>query len=194
MGPAAIIGPSPEPLPETAPLISVYVEPAGIMVDPQGAGRSTGGNLGYVGAALAYLVAGVHLFYPERGFPRLVTLLGTGDPSLLVYDPRPLLFVLSGIGVLLGVKLVILGVERERIYLLGMALMVAYFVGYFAWHLSGHGGFLPGREPLYHGLHPVEAVVAHLVGNPVVAIAKLAEAALFAVLAVLYRREQQGGA
>lgn len=152
-------------------------------------GRSVDGNLGYVGAALAYLVAGVHLFHPTRGFPRLVTLLGTGDPSLLVHDPRPLVFVLSAIAVLLGIKLVILGIERKRIYVLGMVLVTAYFVGYFAWHLSGHGGFLPGREPLYHGLHPVEAVVAHLVDHPLVALAKLAEVALFAVLAVLYRRE-----
>ncbi len=83
----------------------------------------------------------------------------------------------------------ILDIDRKRIYVLGMVLMTAYFVGYFAWHLSGHGGFLPGREPLYHGLHPVEAVVAHLVDNPLVALAKLAEAALFAVLAVLYRQE-----
>lgn len=147
-------------------------------------------NLGYVGAGLAYLVAGIHLFHPKRGFPRLITLLPTGDASLFVYDPRPLAFVLSALAVLLGIKLVILDIERKRVYALGMSLMATYFVGYFAWHLSGHGGFLPVREPLYHGLHPVEAVISHLVDYPMAALSKLAEAALFVVLVILHRRER----
>ncbi len=150
------------------------------------------GYLGYLGVALAYLVVGIHLFHPKRGFPRLVLLLSTGNQSLLVTDPRPLAFVLSALAVLIGVKLAILGVERRRVYALGMVLVATYFVGYFAWHLSGHGGFLPGREPLYHGLGPVEAVVSHLATYPLAALSKLAEAALFVVLAVLYRRESRG--
>ena len=144
-------------------------------------------NVGYIGAALAYLVACLHLFHPKRGVPRLVTLLKV-DPSLLVHDPRPVLFVVSALAILLGVKLVIADTARKRVYALGMVLIATYFAGYFAWHLSGHGGFLPGRQPLYHGLSPVESVVSHLTSSPLAAVSKLAEAALIIVLAVLYRK------
>jgi hypothetical protein len=151
--------------------------------------RWTDTNLGYVGAALAYLVAGVHLFHPQYGVPRLVALFTTESLSLLTHDPRPVVFVLSALGILLGVTLTIANVARKRIYALGMALMTTYFIGYFAWHLTGHGGFLPGRQPLYHGLHPIEAVISHLINNPLAAFSKLTEAVLFVVLAVLYRED-----
>lgn len=147
------------------------------------------GNLGHIGAALAYLVAAIHIFHPKRGFLRLVTLVTTGNTSLLVVDPRPLAFVLSGLAILLGIKLVIMNIARKRVYALGMVLVATYFVGYFVWHLSGHGGFLPVREPVYHGLHPVEAVVSHLVNYPLAALSKLTEAALFTTLVILYQRE-----
>lgn len=152
-------------------------------------GRWVSENLGYVGAGLAYFVAGFHLFHPDRGFPRLLLLLSAGSPSLLVQDPRPLAFVLSALAILLGVQLAIVDRDRPWMYPLGIVVVEAYFLGYFAWHLTGHGGFLPGREPLYHGLTPVEAVVAHLVDNPLVAGLKLAELALVVVLGVLYRRK-----
>lgn len=159
------------------------------MATSQKFARLVDDNIGYVGAGLAYLVAGIHLFHPKRGFPRLVLLVATENTSLLAYDPRPLAFVLSGLAVLLGVKLVLLDVARKRVYGLGMVLMATYFVGYFAWHLTGHGGFLPGKEPLYHGLRPVEAVIGHLVEYRLARLSKIAEVLLFAVLAVLYRRE-----
>lgn len=151
--------------------------------------RQIRGNLGYIGAGLGYLVAGIHIFHPERGFPRLIELLATGNASLLATDPRPVAFVLSGLAIVVGINLVLFDVARRRIYVLGMALMATYFIGYFLWHLTGHGGILPGREPLYHGVHPVEAVVSHLVDNPLVALSKIAEGALFAVLALLYRAD-----
>lgn len=151
--------------------------------------RAVSENVEYVGAALAFLIAGVHLFHPQRGFARLALLVTTGNASLLVTDPRPVAFVLSALAILLGIQLAAAGVARRPVYLLGMALVATYFVGYFAWHLSGHGGFLPGRAPLYHGLSPVEAVVSHLRNYPLAALSKVAEAALFAVLTALYRRE-----
>lgn len=144
---------------------------------------------GYIGFALALLVAAIHLFHPTHGFPKLVLLLGTGNVSLLVSDPRPLAFVLSAFGIFLGVQLAVADIARDRVYVLGMALMATYFLGYFAWHLSGHGGFLPGRKPLYHGLHPAEAVISHLAHSPLAALAKLSEAALFGVLKTLYGQE-----
>ena len=147
-------------------------------------------HLRYAAAGFAYLVAGLHLFHPQRGFPRLVLILGLEDPvGHLLYDPRPLLFVLSAVVIVTGIKLVLLGAPRRPIYLLGMLLVATYFLGYFAWHLTGHGGFLPGRIPNYHGLGPVEAVVDHLRAYAWARWTKVAEAILLALLAVLYRRE-----
>lgn len=152
--------------------------------------RPSDQHLRYLAAGLAYLVAVLHIFHPQRGFPRLVTILTLDDPIRhLLYDPRPFLFVLSGVALIIGIKMVLLGFPRQPIYLLGMLLMGTYFVGYFAWHLTGHGGFLPSRDPLYHGLHPVEAVIAHLSEYAWARWTKVAEAVLFAVLAVLYSRE-----
>ena len=136
---------------------------------------------------LAYLVAGLHLFHPTHGVARLVLVLSV-NPSLLVTDPRPLAFALSGLAILGGVTVVILGVPAQRYYVAGIALMAAYLGGYLAWHLSGHGGFLPGREPLYHGLAPVEALLAHVRTDPWARLAVPAELLLGAALAVLLRR------
>ena len=140
-------------------------------------------------AALAYLVAVVHLFHPTHGFARLVLVL-SANPGLLLSDPRPLAFVLSAAALLVGVPAVLRGVPERPVVALGASLMVVYIVGYFAWHLSGHGGFLPGREPLYHGLTPPEAVISHLATDPWAAAALVLEVALLVVLvALLYRRD-----
>lgn len=140
-------------------------------------------------AALTYLVAAVHLFHPKHGFGRLVLVL-MADPGLLLADPRPAAFVLSGIALLLAVPVAALGVPRRPLYGLGLALMASYVVGYFAWHLSGHGGFLPGREPLYHGLAPHQAVFSHLGGDPWAAVAVIAELLLAAILVLLLARDR----
>ena len=148
--------------------------------------------LRYLAAGLTYLVAALHIFHPQRGFPRLATILTLDDPLRhLLYDPRPLLFVISGIALVIGIKLVLLGFPRKPIYLLGMLLVATYFVGYFTWHLTGHGGLLPSRKPLYHGLHPIAAVIAHLNEYAWARWTKVAEAVLFATLAVLYSRETE---
>jgi len=110
---------------------------------------------------------------------------------LFVTDRRPVAFVLSRFTLLAGIQLVVADIGRKQVYLLGMALVATYFVGYFAWHLSGHGGFLSGRELLYHGMHPVQAVITHLGSSPVAALSKLAEGMLFLVLATLYRRDSE---
>ena len=143
--------------------------------------------LDVVAAALAYLVAVVHLFHPSHGFARLALVLSV-DPGLLLADPRPLAFVLSAGAILVAVPAVLRGVPKRPVYAAGAGLMVTYLVGYLAWHLSGHGGFLPGREPLYHGLAPHEALLSHLGGDPWAATAFVLEAALLVVLVVLLRR------
>lgn len=156
--------------------------------------RPTDRQLRLLAGGLAIVVAVLHLFHPDDGLPRILELLFAFGPGAVVtflgFDPRPAAFVLSGIVLVLGVLLGAVGYPRKSLYLGGMALVAAYFLGYFAWHFTGHGGFLPGREPLYHGMTPVQAVVVHLTTEPLAAASKLAEAALFATLAVLYRREE----
>lgn len=147
-------------------------------------------QLRYGGAGLAVLVAFLHLFHPNLGFPRLMLILSV-DPSLLVSHPRPLTFTASGIAIIVAVMLVWFGAPRKPIYALGMALMVTFIVGYFAWHFTGHGGFLPGRGAYGHGeLGPLENVIAHLASDAWARASKLAETALLIVLAVLYYRER----
>lgn len=154
--------------------------------------RPTDKQLRYLGASLAFVVAAIHLYHPRRGFPRLVTLAATGNLGLLRTDPRPVLFVLSGLGIVLGILLVLWEYPRRPIYLAGMVLVLAYLIGYFAWHLTGHGGFLPMRKPVYHGLSPVEAVVSHLREDPIARLSKITELLLLVVLVSLYRRELNG--
>lgn len=146
-------------------------------------------DAGYIAAPLAILVAGIHLTHPKLGLPRLVVVLGTGDLSLLVSHPRPLAFVVSGLAILVGIVLAAMGYRRKLLYGLGIALVTTYLVGYFAWHFSGHGGFLPGREPLYHGLSPLAAVIDHLSTDSRAVLSKLAEIVLLGVLVLLYRQE-----
>lgn len=155
--------------------------------DERRTGLATDRHLLITAGVLAYLVAAVHLFHPSRGFGRLVVMLSV-DPGLLAADPRPLAFVLSGLAILVAVPAVAQGFSERPVVVAGVALTVAYLVGYFAWHLSGHGGILPGREPLYHGLTPVQAVVDHLTTDPWAAVAVVAELVLLAVLVVLLSR------
>lgn len=150
--------------------------------------RPTTQQLRYIAGALALLVAGLHLFHPQHGLERLVRLV-SADPALLINHPRPLAFVLSAIAIVTGMYLVLFGFLKKPIYVLGILLMMTYVVGYFAWHLSGHGGFLPGREPHYHGATPHEAVTNHLRGDRWALIAVVSETLLASILAVLYWRE-----
>ena len=150
--------------------------------------RPTPQQLRMLAAGLAIVVAALHLFHPRIGMGRLALMISL-DPGLLWGDPRPLAFVLSAIILLLGVLLGAVGYPRKRLYLGGMALMATYVVGYFAWHATGHGGFLPGREPLFHDLGPLELVVSHMIGDLWAATAKFTELALLITLLVLYRRE-----
>jgi hypothetical protein len=145
-------------------------------------------RLRYLGAALAVLVALLHLLDPSHGMLELFALLYT-NPQVLVFDPRPAAFVLSATALLVGVSLSRNAPNRRPYYVAGIALALTYVVGYLAWHLTGHGGFLPGREPLLHGLSPIENVARHLTGDPWAAASMASELALVAVLVALLRRE-----
>jgi hypothetical protein len=144
--------------------------------------------LAYLGALLTTIVALIHLVHPSHGVPRLLVLV-SADPTLLVFDPRPLAFVVSGFGLLVGLAASGSAENPDPYYVAGILLALVYVGGYFAWHFTGHGGFLPGREPLLHGLSPLENVIAHLTGDPWAAIAKGTEFAMIAVLGVLYVRD-----
>lgn len=148
-------------------------------------------RLRYVAAALAFLVAGIHLFHPDLGTLAFVTYAAAGTPLI---DPRPAAFVLSGLAIVVGVNLAALGAPRRPLYVAGMALMAVYIAGYFAWHMVGHGAWWPlGPERMWvshsfadillgsHHLHPRN--------DPLGLASKLAELALLVVLAVLYVRE-----
>jgi len=144
-------------------------------------------RLRYLGAALAVLVALLHLLDPSHGLLELFALLYT-TPRALAFDPRPAAFVASATALLVGVSLSRNAPDRRPYYVAGIALALTYVVGYLAWHLTGHGGFLPGREPLLHGLSPVENLVRHLAGDPWAAASMASELALIAVLVALLRR------
>ena len=153
-----------------------------------GASASTTRRLRYLGAAVATLVALLHLLHPTHGLLALFDLFYT-SPQAIVYDPRPAAFVLSATAILVGVSLSRNAPNRRPYYVAGIALALTYAVGYLAWHLTGHGGFLPGREPLLHGVSPVENVIRHLAGDPWAAASMASELGLIAVLAALLRRE-----
>ena len=139
-----------------------------------------------VGAGLAFLVAIVHLYW---GMPRLIAYLNVGTMP----DPRPPLFVLSGVAILIGVTIVAAGGDRRPVYVAGIALMLAYLLGYGAWHtVLGHGAFWPwGPGGHVHGGNPIVVIAEHLVADPLALVSKLAELALLAILIVLYRLESR---
>ncbi len=142
-------------------------------------------GLRYLAGALALVVAAIHLYW---GFPRLITQLQIAA----VPDPRPFVFVVSSVAIILGIAQVLDGREPAPIYLAGIALMIAYIGGYVAWHtVLGHGGFWPwGPDPITHDAGPAEVVISHLLADPLALVSKVLELSLAIVLTVLYRGEK----
>lgn len=87
---------------------------------------SLSADLDRIAGGLALFVAVIHLFHPQIGFPQLIQYLQLGT----LYDPRPLVFTISGLAIIVGVLLVYNGVARKRVYLLGIAMMITYLAGY----------------------------------------------------------------
>ncbi len=117
-------------------------------------------RLTMIGGVFAYTVSLLHLFHPTHGFTKLIQILLLNS-ALILSDQRPLGFVIFSLGIILGVKLELLGYSK-KIYLSGMILMLLLIMGYFSWNLTGHGGFLPNRKPLYHGLGALESIIDHI--------------------------------
>ena len=143
----------------------------------------------YAAAALAFVVAILHLFHPQFGFTRLVLYVQVGT----LYDPRPLAFTLSGLAIVAGVLLVFNGITKRPVYLAGIGLMVTYLVGYGAWHtVLDHGGFWPYIEPYgHHEMGTIAVIVDHLRHDWLALASKGAELALLSLLVVLYRLDRE---
>ncbi len=154
--------------------------------------RTSTRTLRYVAAALAYVVALLHLFHPTLGTTAFVAYTLAGTPLV---DPRPTAFVLSGVAIIVGANLVLLGLPRRPIYLAGMVLMVVHLTGYFGWHTFGHGAWWPllDRPAHSHTLGEILLGPHHLRGDALALGSKLSELGLLLVLAVLYRRESKPG-
>lgn len=145
--------------------------------------------LKHLGVALAVIIAGIHFFHPDFGIWAAMTYLSIQSFP----DPRPFAFVLSAVAILLSIALVADGAVPPRVvYFGGMVLMVTYIVGYFAWHVLGHGAWWPWGSGLGSHAHTLRTVLLsedHLRADPIALTSKFAELALLVVLAVLYRRD-----
>lgn len=145
----------------------------------------------FAAAVTALAVGGIHLWW---GIPRFVAYASVGRMP----DPRPLLFVLSGHAILLGVTLVAAGLlDARRTYGPGVVLALAHLVGYAAWHtVLDHGG--AGATGSHHheattGVlgtvsHSLAEVGGHLLASPLALTAALTEVATAALLLALWRR------
>lgn len=153
--------------------------------------ESVRGTLEFAGVQLAAVVAGLHLYW---AIPRLVTAARIDQP--IYWDPRPLLFILSGIGILVGLVLVRKQLlSRIRAYSLGIGLLLTYLLGWAYWHLGGHMAVLPWVDDGHghaHDGNPVVVLAEHLVASPIDGISKTAETLLLVVLAVLLYVEYSG--
>jgi len=143
-------------------------------------------GLRYAAGGLAAAIAAIHIYW---GFPRLVVYLQAWQFP----DPRPLLFVGSGMAILLGIARVLDGRDPKPLYLAGIGLMIAYLAGYALWHTGlAHGAFWPwGPEPITHEESAWRVVAIHLRGDPVALVSKILELGLLGVLTVLYRRDPE---
>lgn len=147
-------------------------------------------GLRYLAGALATAVAVIHIG-SDFGFRKLVVY----TQVVRFPDPRPFLFVGSGVAIFFGIARVLDGKNPRPVYLGGIALMLAYLVGYPLWHTGlAHGAFWPwGPEPITHSEAAWRVVLDHLVNTPLAAISKLLELALLAILLVLYRTGPTNG-
>jgi hypothetical protein len=144
----------------------------------------------YLAGALAAAIAAIHIG-SDFGFRKLVLYAQAGQFP----DPRPFLFVGSGMLIFLGIARVLDGHDPTPVYLGGIALMVAYLIGYPLWHTGlAHGAFwVWGPEPITHDEAAWRVVLAHLGNTPLAAVSKLLELALLGLLTVLYRTDSTTG-
>lgn len=136
-----------------------------------------------VAAHLVVVVAVIHL---ALGVSNWLTYVGAG--ILLPPDLRWPLFVASGTVLVGGLLATVAGAPRRPLYVGGIALMIVYIGGYFAWHASGHRPlFVVGPGTHHHG-STLAYLAAHVVAGPVETLALASETALAGLLGYfLYR-------
>ncbi|MGM0604980.1 MAG: hypothetical protein ACQETB_04830 [Halobacteriota archaeon] len=140
---------------------------------------------------LAIVVAAIHLQHPSLGVRPLLVYAQLG----YLGDPRPLVFTLSALAILLGIALAIdvgstgvaVGPRRRWLYALGAALMAVHLLSYVAWHtVLDHGAFWPHIEPRGHDHGGTIRVVAdHLREDAFALASKVAELFTFVALSTL---------
>lgn len=139
----------------------------------------------YLAAFFAAMVALIHLLHPRLGVPRLIQHVQVG----ILADPRPLLFTISGIAIIVGIALVRSRTLVKAVYGLGVLLMVAYIGGYVAWHtVLDHGAFWPHIHGHGHaGIGFVESLLLHATGDTIGLVSKFYEVLLLTLLAILLK-------
>ncbi len=136
-----------------------------------------------VGVQLALVSAAIHLWW---GLPRLFVYLPIGSFA----DPRPYLFVISGVAIVAGSVALYLGGPPRTLYALGIVAMLAYALGYATWHLTGHGDFLPFVTGYGHDIeNPLATVLGHLAADPLALAAMIVELGAIACFAFLLYHE-----
>ncbi len=108
-------------------------------------------RLRFLAVQLVGAVAVVHLVVGLAGF---LEILANGLLTLYLTEyvferPRTLLFTVSGVAILAGMAATARGpLDLRRAYLLGMAILAGYLVGWLAWHtVFDHGTVLAGGAP-----------------------------------------------
>jgi signal transduction histidine kinase len=136
-----------------------------------------------IGVQLALVSAAIHLWW---GLPRLFVYLSAGSFA----DPRPYLFVISAVAIVVGSVALFLGGPPRVLYVLGIGAMLTYALGYAAWHLTGHGGFLSFVTGYGHDIeNPLATVLGHLAADLLALAAMVVELGAIACFALLLYHE-----
>lgn len=133
----------------------------------------------FVAAQAVFVAALIHLTLGVINWLRYVR-AGLFVPQ----DVRWPVFVVSGAALVAGLYVASHRDRRRRFYAAGVAVMLGYAVGYFAWHLGGH--------PTLFGPAGVTETVSvqwfldHLLAGPVEFASIVAESVAAALLSVLW--------
>jgi hypothetical protein len=126
-------------------------------------------TLRFLAVQVVGAVAVVHLVVGGQELVRVASrgLLGAYLTRYLAADPRPLLFVLSGGGMLVGAVLVARGRLSHRTgYRLGLLVLVGFVLGWVGWHtVLEHGTALRGGVPITPEGHSHTGVVDTLASH-----------------------------
>ena len=142
------------------------------------------GALRFAASQLAFVVGLLHLGLGLVNWARWV-----GAGFLVPRDLRWPVFVVSGGAVLAGVYLARGARDRRPYYAAGVVVMAGYFVGYFAWHLTGHRPLLLLGPAAATETVSLQWFLAHLFAGPIETLALFAEAFAAAALLALWLRE-----